>query len=347
MPVSQKKKTGRKTADKSQQAKWRWGQEEEEEEEEEEAFQTLKDFLKSPPILGYPDYKLPFELHVDASALGRGLNKAEKNYPAHKLEFLALKWAVTEKFHDYLYGQKFSTRRNRTSLASYNFDIRCRPGSSSADADALSRLQEHHIEAESVRATCDAVQPVAYVECLSLSMRVVDENFTPPRDVGSSIRDVQVPDVFDDHDTLDVATQEEEQEIPDAESGNEDQEPEQPGRRPLSRIATENWDEAASAVAEAMDEIKLFRKWSADAVEVSDISLMTLFIRQLSMATENCYEAASAVAEAMDEIKLFRKWSAGAVQVSDISLMDDIAVKEKYAKFLQHSAGRYQVKHFP
>ena len=25
----------------------------------------------------------------------RGLNKSEKNYPAHKLEFLALKWAIT------------------------------------------------------------------------------------------------------------------------------------------------------------------------------------------------------------------------------------------------------------
>ena len=26
-----------------------------------------------------------------------------KNYPIHKLEFLAFKWAVTEKYHDYLY----------------------------------------------------------------------------------------------------------------------------------------------------------------------------------------------------------------------------------------------------
>ena len=34
----------------------------------------------------------------------RGLSKSERKYPAHKLEFLALKWAVTEKFSDYLYG---------------------------------------------------------------------------------------------------------------------------------------------------------------------------------------------------------------------------------------------------
>ncbi|PVD22176.1 hypothetical protein C0Q70_17981 [Pomacea canaliculata] len=64
------------------------------------------------------------------------------------------------------------------------------------------------------------------------------------------------------------------------------------------------------------------------------------------MATENWDEPASAVAEAMAEIKLFGKWSADDVQVSDISLTDYIAVKEKYAKFLPHSAGRYQVKRF-
>ena len=27
---------------------------------------------------------------------------SEKNYLAHKLEVLALKWVITEKFHDYL-----------------------------------------------------------------------------------------------------------------------------------------------------------------------------------------------------------------------------------------------------
>ena len=32
----------------------------------------------------------------------RSLNKAESHYPAHKLEFLTLKWAVVKKFHEYL-----------------------------------------------------------------------------------------------------------------------------------------------------------------------------------------------------------------------------------------------------
>lgn len=38
----------------------------------------------------------------------RGLSHSEARYPAHKLELLALKWSVTEKFNDYLYGSEFT-----------------------------------------------------------------------------------------------------------------------------------------------------------------------------------------------------------------------------------------------
>ena len=78
----------------------------------------------STPILAYPDYKLSFVLHTDSSSEGlsavlyqkqngklrviayasRSVSKSESHYPAHKLEFLALKWAVCEKFHEYLCG---------------------------------------------------------------------------------------------------------------------------------------------------------------------------------------------------------------------------------------------------
>ena len=89
-------------------------------------FEQLKAMCVSTPILAYPNYQLPFTLHTDSSNDGlgavlyqkqdgkmrviayasRSVSKAEANYPAHKLEFLALKWAVCEKFHEYLYGSK-------------------------------------------------------------------------------------------------------------------------------------------------------------------------------------------------------------------------------------------------
>ncbi|KHJ93090.1 ribosomal protein S7p/S5e [Oesophagostomum dentatum] len=46
------------------------------------------------------------------------------------------------------------------------------------------------------------------------------------------------------------------------------------------------------------------------------------------------------------QVKLFGKWSLQDVNVSDITLVDYIAVKDKCAKYLPHSAGRYQVMRF-
>jgi hypothetical protein len=81
------------------------------------------------------------------------------NYPAHKLEFLALKWAVTDKFHEYLYGNQFEVKTDNNpltyvltsakldatghrwlaALSTYNFKITYRAGINNQDADALSR----------------------------------------------------------------------------------------------------------------------------------------------------------------------------------------------------------------
>ena len=46
------------------------------------------------------------------------------------------------------------------------------------------------------------------------------------------------------------------------------------------------------------------------------------------------------------DVKLFNKWSCDDVNVSDMSLQDYIPVKEKSAKYLPHSAGRYAAKRF-
>ena len=44
--------------------------------------------------------------------------------------------------------------------------------------------------------------------------------------------------------------------------------------------------------------------------------------------------------------KLFNKWACDEVNVQDLSLQDYIGVKEKSAKYLPHSAGRYAAKRF-
>ena len=40
----------------------------------------------------------------------------ERNYPAHKLEFLALKWEVMGRFHEYLYGGQFDVYTDNNPL---------------------------------------------------------------------------------------------------------------------------------------------------------------------------------------------------------------------------------------
>ncbi len=46
----------------------------------------------------------------------RSLNRDEKNYPTHKMEFLALKWDICEKFRDYLYGAQFQVHTDNNPL---------------------------------------------------------------------------------------------------------------------------------------------------------------------------------------------------------------------------------------
>merc|ERR1711970_1563570 len=48
----------------------------------------------------------------------------------------------------------------------------------------------------------------------------------------------------------------------------------------------------------------------------------------------------------MPSVKLFGRWTTDDVQVQDISLTDYLACKDRYAKFLPHTSGRYQVKRF-
>lgn len=151
----------------------------------EEEFRSVIDKLTTAPVLGFANPKLTYFLHTDASTMGlgsalyqeqegqmrviayasRGLSRSESHYPAHKLEFLALKWAVTEKFRDYLYGSQFTiitdsnpltyvlttARLGATSyrwlaaLSTFSFKLQYRAGKLNADADGLSRRPQEQL----------------------------------------------------------------------------------------------------------------------------------------------------------------------------------------------------------
>lgn len=91
----------------------------------------------------------------------RTLTPAEKNYHSGKLEFLALKWAISERFRNYLfYAPNFTidsdnnplqylmstatldaTRLRWVSeLAGFRFNVNHKPGRINQDADGLSRM---------------------------------------------------------------------------------------------------------------------------------------------------------------------------------------------------------------
>ena len=153
--------------------------------EAEEAVRILKEKITSAPVLVFPDFNKPFLLETDASKEGLGavlsqkqddgryhpvvfgsrtLTQSEQNYHSSKLEFLALKWSVTEHFKEYLAYAPFTVRTDNNpltyvlttpnldatghrwvgALASYEFSLEYQKGSDNAAADALSRVPIRH-----------------------------------------------------------------------------------------------------------------------------------------------------------------------------------------------------------
>ena len=192
------------------------------EQKHQSALDALVDMITSPPLLAYPDYNAPFIVHTDASQDGLGavlyqkqnstirvvayasrtLTPPEQNYHMHsgKLEFLALKWAVTEQFRDYLYyAPEFvvytdnnpltyvltTAKLNATGLrwigelADFNFEIRYRPGRLNVDADSLSRSPgefktymdtcTERVTPQSMHASISAIQALSKEESIWLT----------------------------------------------------------------------------------------------------------------------------------------------------------------------------------
>ena len=143
------------------------------------------------PMLAFADFEKPFWLETDTSKEGLGavllqeaadgqfhpvafasqeLKGGEPKYHSLKLEFLALKWAVTEQFREYLQYQPFTVRTDNNlltyilttpnldvlghrwvaTLAGYNMKLEYLKGSDNKVADALSHALEK-LDEETVR----------------------------------------------------------------------------------------------------------------------------------------------------------------------------------------------------
>ena len=160
--------------------------------EHQKAFDALKVVLTTAPVLGYPNFNREFILETDASLrrLGAVLSQVDEtgkvhvrayasltlrpseksmhNYSSAKLELLALKWAVTRKFRDYLLGSKFTVYTDNnllayvqtsklgasqicwlSELALFDFNIIYRSGKTNQAADALSQHPKPNCKLES------------------------------------------------------------------------------------------------------------------------------------------------------------------------------------------------------
>ena len=135
------------------------------------------------------------------SYASRSLTQSETKYPVHKLEFLCLKWAITEQFHEYLYGNIFYVYTDNNplmyvlttakldamghrwvaGLANYNFHIHYQSGKSNVEADALSSIDwekdDKTLPADSIQAIVTAAltgQGNDYIETIPCSPQTIE-----------------------------------------------------------------------------------------------------------------------------------------------------------------------------
>ena len=183
-----------------------------------EAFMNVKDLLSSARVLTHYDSRRPVRLECDASSAGVGavlshvmpdgshrpvafasrtLTAAERNYAQIEKEALALVFGV-KKFHEYLYGRRFTlvtdhkpllailgpknavptlaaARMQRWALilATYEYDLEFRSTKEHANADMLSRLP---LQEEDRTATEEAVFHTTAIEDLPVTAEQIAEH---------------------------------------------------------------------------------------------------------------------------------------------------------------------------
>lgn len=190
-----------------------------------EQFEHCKTLLVNDPILVYPDFSKEFNLTTDASnfAIGavlsqgpigsdkaiayasRTLNESELNYSTIEKELLAIVWA-TKYFRPYLFGRKFviisdhkplqwlmnvkepnsRLTRWRLKLSEYNYTITYKQGKYNTNADALSRVEIHNDDVDSIIANASDTTPSI-------------EELTPAETIHSSIENPIINIPITDH----------------------------------------------------------------------------------------------------------------------------------------------------
>ncbi|KAF1331227.1 reverse transcriptase, partial [Globisporangium splendens] len=193
---------------------WKWSK------DHETAFEEVKRSLREAPVLVLPNHDKPFHVVCDASdyAIGcalmqhddeghervvsyqsRQLRPAERNYPVHDKELLAMKYSLVE-FRVYLLGEeRFAVYTDHASLrtavktphlsqrmarwfscfAEYNFVVHYKPGKTNILADALSRRPDYDPKTKSEDTDgacrlCEDVQAIAVRAATTVREEIVE-----------------------------------------------------------------------------------------------------------------------------------------------------------------------------
>ena len=189
-----------------------------------EAFKELKLRCMMAPVLVFADFKKPFRLETDALKEGLGavllqesddgqyhpvafasreLKGGEPKYHSSRLEFLALKWAVTEQFREYLQYQPFTVRTDNNpltyilttpnldalghrwvaALAGYNMKLEYLKGSDNKVADALSRVSTEKLDKETVTELLNHARNGSAPQVEMANIHVIEEGERVDQDV--------------------------------------------------------------------------------------------------------------------------------------------------------------------
>ncbi|KAF1318886.1 reverse transcriptase, partial [Globisporangium splendens] len=193
---------------------WEWSS------DHQAAFAEVKRSLREAPVLALPNHDKPFHVVCDASdyAIGcalmqhddeghervvsyqsRQLRPAERNYPVHDKELLAMKYSLV-KFRVYLLGEeRFAIYTDHASLrtavktphlsqrmarwfsffAEYNFVVHYKPGKTNILADALSRRPDYDPKTKSEDTDgacrlCEDIQAIAVQATTTVREEIVE-----------------------------------------------------------------------------------------------------------------------------------------------------------------------------